>query len=336
MKTLKKVVAIAAAATVAALSAATVGSGMTASAADQIAEAYFIGTIGTNQSWGESDGASVTAIDGDAQYAVTWKLDEAAETGNSWFLAVVITTEVNGTIMTNEVDGSNVNFTTDSYPDLAVTLDAIYIDGTEVTGFTVSSGAINTAYYESDPGVTRIYLRDDWAGTGTAILEDCTIESEVTAVFTISGTGQTGTSNVSDVINNMSSGSSSDTSDESSDDTTSDESSDESSSDSSSYSGDDSSSSDDTDTDSDDEGSNDDSSSSNSSNSSSNSTSGNSTSGNSTSGNTSSGNSSSSGSTTSSNSTTSETGDVGIAAVAIAAVAAAALGVGALTVKRRK
>ncbi len=160
-----------------------------ASAEDQIAQAYFIGTVATNQNWSADDGAAVTAIDGDAQYSVSWDMD-AAETGSSWFLAVVI-----------EPTAAD-NFTTDTYEDLDVTLDAVYVDGVEITD--LSGAVIDTAYYEgrsSVDGVTRIYLRDDWTGTKAAVLEDGTIGSDtsggnVTAVFTISGTGQEGTDNV--------------------------------------------------------------------------------------------------------------------------------------------
>ncbi|MCD7957983.1 MAG: leucine-rich repeat protein [Ruminococcus sp.] len=174
------------------------------SANSTIGEAYFFGIIGSNQSWavgsGSTDGgASVATIDGDAQYAVTWKLSEPAETGNSWFLAIVISTTDGGKQIYGD-DGSAVDFTTDSYPDLAATLDEVYVDGEKVS---VGSATIDLANYDGGAGISRIYLHDNWAGTNTTALEDCTIYEEVTAVFTISGTGQTGTSNVDDVLSTM-------------------------------------------------------------------------------------------------------------------------------------
>ena len=283
MKTLKKMAALAAVASIASLS---MTANLTASAADEIGQAYFIGSFGTSSNWeaGENEYASVTSIDGDATYAVTWTFDSdtATDTGDSWFLCICI-----------YPSGTTENFTTDSIPDLEVTLDTLTIDGTE---YDTSSATVNTAYYEGDPGVTRIYIHDDWSGSGaTELVDDCSVTSEIYAEFTISGTGQTGTSNINEdgTVDSV-------TADTASDDTSSE---DESTDDTSSVSV--SSSSDtDEDTDTEDTDDTDDTSDATTTDD------------------------------TESTSTTSETGDAGVAAVCVAAVAAAALGV--VTMRSRK
>ena len=111
-----------------------------------------------------------------------------AKTGSSWLLAVCIAPNTSAGVK---------NFTTDTYPDLKVTLDEVYVDGQKLN-YSVSDKAINTAYYEKGSGVTRIYLHDNWSGTNLTDMPDMTIANSIKAVFTISGTGQTGTSNVSD------------------------------------------------------------------------------------------------------------------------------------------
>lgn len=284
MKTLKKMAALAAVASIASLS---MTANLTASAADEIGQAYFIGSFGTASNWeaGENEYASVTSIDGDATYAVSWTFDSdtATDTGDSWFLCVCI-----------YPSGTTENFTTDSLPDLTVTLDTLTIDGTE---YDTSSATVNTAYYEGDPGVTRIYIHDDWSGSGaTELVDDCSVTSEIYAEFTISGTGQTGTSNINDdgTIESVSG----DTSDTSDDTSSEDESTDDTSSVSVSSSSDTDEDTDTEDTDTDDTSD------------------------------------ATTTDDTESTSTTSETGDAGVAAVCVAAVAAAALGV--VTMRSRK
>ncbi len=301
MKMVKKITAVCAALAVAGVSAATVG--IQASAANQIAEAYLIGTIGTNNSWNvasttETDGgAQVVAIDGDAQYAVSWDLAEAAETGDSWFLSVVVSPTIGGETISDGA-GGNVQFTNDCYPELSATLDAIYIDGEQVD---FGDTTIDTMYYEKDPGVTRIYIHDDWAGTGSAAIGSTTIESNITVVFTLSGTGQTGTTNVT-----ADTGTTSDSTSGSSNSSSSDDASSSASGDASSSASGDASSSASGDTSS--------SASSDSSSSS----------------------SGSSSSSSSGNSTTSETGDAGVTGVIVVAGIALAVGIGATIFKKRK
>lgn len=160
-----------------------------ASAADEIAKAYFIGSVGAASNWkeGENSGAAVTSIDGDAQYQVTWDFSEATNTGSGgdWFLAAVITP-----------DDTSSNFTTDTYPNLTVTLDEVYVDGNLITGYDASN-AVNTSYYEGGgSGVTRIYINSSWADGKTLLFDDKDIESQIKVVFTVSGLGVDGTSNV--------------------------------------------------------------------------------------------------------------------------------------------
>lgn len=162
-----------------------------ASAADEVAQAYLAGSFGTESNWsaGENAGVSVASVDGDAQYECTWELAEATETGNSFFITVVI-----------EPTGVD-NFTTDTYPDLAVTLDEVWVDGVEYTDYDASA-AVDTAYYEGGKaGVTRVYIRGDWANNSTKIIaDDTTIESDIKVLFTVSGTGVEGTSNVTEDV----------------------------------------------------------------------------------------------------------------------------------------
>lgn len=157
-----------------------------ASAADQIADAYLAGSFGTESNWnpGENAGVSVATVDGDAQYECVWKVAETTNTGDNWFITVVI----------KPVEGVD-NFTTATFPDLNVTLDEVWVDGVEITDFDASK-AIDTNYYENSVGVTRVYIRGDWASNPTKIIEDRDIESEVKVRFTVSGLGVEGTSNV--------------------------------------------------------------------------------------------------------------------------------------------
>ncbi len=158
----------------------------TADPADDLAEATelgvatIMGSFGTNSNWDQTDESVV--IDGDAQYEVTWTV-EASETGSSWFVILVI-----------EPSGDVENFTTDTIENLTVTLDAVYVDGVEIED--LSGAVVNTAYYEGGAGVTRIFLHDDWAGTKANCISDGTIEESITVVFTVSGTGYAGNSNI--------------------------------------------------------------------------------------------------------------------------------------------
>ena len=160
---------------------------MTANAGDVIGKADLEGQFGTVSSWDMSN--TITEIDGDAQYQVVWDTAEATNTADNFFVTVVIAPE--------GVD----NFTTDTFENLSVTLDEVYIDGVLLEGYDASA-AVNTAYYEGNkPGTTRIYLRGDWAQNTTKIIADNTdIQSQIKVVFTVSGTGAEGTSNVTETV----------------------------------------------------------------------------------------------------------------------------------------
>ena len=161
-----------------------------AAESDTIAQAYLIGSVGAAQIWSYDEANEIggtAKIDGDAQYQVVWDFEEPVNTGSSSFFCTVIISP------TGDVD----NFTTAIFPDLKVTLDEVYVDGTLLTGYDASE-AVDTDYYEgSKPGTTRIYLRGDWAANSTQVLENNQdIYSQIKVVFTVSGTGQNGTSNV--------------------------------------------------------------------------------------------------------------------------------------------
>ena len=145
---------------------------------DAKGQAYLFGMLGADSCWniGEVNDDSTTAfVTGDGQYTVEW-VPAGGGTDTVEFLAVQI----------NPIGEST--FTTDSYPELALTVDEVWIDGVQVTDYTTSDGAVNVRYYDADnPGVSRIYLHDDW-GTKTADLPSATtITQSVKVVFTVSG-----------------------------------------------------------------------------------------------------------------------------------------------------
>ncbi|MGN1086159.1 MAG: dockerin type I repeat-containing protein [Porcipelethomonas sp.] len=148
-----------------------------------IGTAALVGAIGATQVWGAdevTDGSKTANINGDAQYEVVWNVTDGG-TDTVEFLAVQIP-----------------GLSSDKYADLAVTVDGVYVDGNEVEGYTTSADAINLAYTEGGAACTRIYLIDGWAGTGVAdIAGNTAITSSLKVVFTVSGTGIEGTSNVS-------------------------------------------------------------------------------------------------------------------------------------------
>ncbi|HCD40311.1 MAG TPA: hypothetical protein DEQ76_04810, partial [Ruminococcus sp.] len=150
---------------------------------DPIGKAYFIGMIGAANNWAEGDdeGAAVTPITGDGTYSVDWDVTGGG-TDTVQFLAVLITP-----------DGETENFTTDTFKNLKVSLDEVWVDGVKIEDYTVSEKAINTHYYEGEgPGVTRLYLHDDWSTKIKDLASKTTIAKDIRVVFTISGTGHEG------------------------------------------------------------------------------------------------------------------------------------------------
>lgn len=183
---MKNMIAVMSAASIAALGMSAMS--FSASAADALGNAYMIGALGTEECWKLADvnAESTTAVvDGDAQYEVEW-VPTAGGTDTVQFLCVCI----------SPADGVD-NFGVTTFPDLQVSLDEVWIDGVKQEGYTASAAAIDTNYFESGAGVTRIYLRDEWAGTGVSDLDGATtITQSVKVVFTVSGLGVEGTSNV--------------------------------------------------------------------------------------------------------------------------------------------
>ena len=139
--------------------------------------------IGAANNWAEGDdeGAAVTPITGDGTYSVDWDVTGGG-TDTVQFLAVLITP-----------DGETENFTTDTFKNLKVSLDEVWVDGVKIEDYTVSEKAINTHYYEGEgPGVTRLYLHDDWSTKIKDLASKTTIAKDIRVVFTISGTGHEG------------------------------------------------------------------------------------------------------------------------------------------------
>lgn len=161
-----------------------------ASAADEIASATIMGSFGTESNWGGEDAnpnVSVASITGDGQYELTWTLAEATNTGEEGFFVTVV-------IEPTSVD----NFTTDTYENLNVTLDEVWVDGAQLTDYDAST-AVDMAYYETSTGVTRIYLRGDWAGNTTQILTDnMDITTDIKVVFSVDGTSAESGEDVTD------------------------------------------------------------------------------------------------------------------------------------------
>ncbi len=146
-------------------------------------KAFICGEIGTSSVWAAENatiGSTVPDINGDAQYEAEWKVAGDGGTTELNFLALSIP-----------------NVTSDNYPDVNVNVTEIYIDGIQVPNYKMSSNAINRAYYEAgrDPE-TRVYFFDGLKGTNVADLPKMTtIKESIKVVFTVSGTGQYGTSN---------------------------------------------------------------------------------------------------------------------------------------------
>lgn len=146
-----------------------------------IGTATIIGNIGATGVWGAdeiTEGSKTANIDGDAQYEVVWNVTDGG-TDTLEFLAVQIP-----------------GLSSDKYENLAVKVDGVYIDGKAVENYETSAAAIDLNYVEGTVA-TRIYLIDQWAGTGVEDLAaDTAITQSLKVVFTVSGTGKDGTSNV--------------------------------------------------------------------------------------------------------------------------------------------
>ena len=148
------------------------------------AKAFLCGQIGSTAVWSAdtvTDGSTVATINGDAQYEVEWKVNDIG-TDSLTFLALSIP-----------------GVTSDKYPDISVKVTDVVIDGLYMD-YAMSPNALNTAYYEAgrDPE-TRVYLYDSLKGTNVEDLDKNTeITESIKIIFTVSGTGSFGTSNVND------------------------------------------------------------------------------------------------------------------------------------------
>lgn len=182
MKNFKKIVAAMTATALTAACAAVMPTAVSAAEGDpEIGQAYIIGQFyGENQltNWtlGEEASIKATSINGDGTYEVEWQVPEAI--GSIGFMAVKI-----------EPTGDVDNFTTDTLPNLTATIDEVWVDGTKMDSYTASKDAVNTHFYESGPGVTRLYLTNEWVSPKVMdVPKETVIEQSIKVVFTLSGT----------------------------------------------------------------------------------------------------------------------------------------------------
>lgn len=182
MMNLKKMLAMVSALAVSAVPFAGM-SVLSAGAAEAVGYAELVGQCGTLVYWGQDSSdapAGVTPqkaeITGNGTYTVSWTVNEDG-TGTEEFLIVELKPLGEG------VD----TFTTDTFEELAVTVDSIKIDGVEAT-WAANANAYDLRHYENGVGSTRIYLADGWninKGETLGIAQDLLESIEVT--FTVSG-----------------------------------------------------------------------------------------------------------------------------------------------------
>ena len=143
--------------------------------------AALIGQMGGCQYWGVDDERNtddVTShaaqLTGSGQYVASWDITGDG-TGTIEFLVL-------------ELDSADNNFiTSDTYPDLSVTIDSVFVDGKKVD-YSASDGVVNTAYYADDKGFTRIYLTDTWGTTKAGRINDLSSDTAVTQNITVTFT----------------------------------------------------------------------------------------------------------------------------------------------------
>ena len=186
MKNMKKVAAVLAAAM--SLNAIAVTSAFAASADDTsatvIGSASLKGQMGSYNYWGDADHsddivstpAEITSDGG--QYTASWSITGDG-TGSIEFLIL-------------EFDANSEYFiTTDTYPDMKITVDSVKVDGTDI-GYKMTDGVIDAAHYENDKGSTRVYLTDTWSVSPLGknnvndIAKDTTVLQSIEVTFTIS------------------------------------------------------------------------------------------------------------------------------------------------------
>jgi hypothetical protein len=204
---IKKMFAAMAAAAVSTASMAVFTIAPTASAADVVATAEVVGQFGTYQYWGadspKNDGevsGTSASIDGNAQYETTINLSGDG-TASIEFLIL----QIKGLGTTED----NVDYTSDQYPDLSVTINDIVIDGESVP-FDSNDGAYRLNWYEGT-GHVRVFLTDTWGinDGGDLGLEapDDGVTTYIKVKFTVNGMYDEGTSNLTpDAVVDKSSG----------------------------------------------------------------------------------------------------------------------------------
>ena len=153
------------------------------------ANAYLAGSVGSNSVWSATEAAdteNMSEVDGNGTFEVQWNLAEGSETIDFLMLEI------------ESIDEFDSYFTTDTFPNLTLTIDHFYIDGVEQT-LADEPDAVNLRYFENT-GKTRAYFRANWGANGGVdfgISGDTTVEKTIKVVFTINGTYKEGTSNVS-------------------------------------------------------------------------------------------------------------------------------------------
>lgn len=154
-------------------------SGLSASAEGY--NAYLAGVYGEAQEnaiWSfDSEGnypvtpeCTTAVIDGDGTYEVEWVMQPISYGPRTEFMCIFID------------DLSNMN-----YPYLQITVDQVIVDGTAID-YTQSDRACDYQYNYGE--MTRVYLKDNWAGSGIADIDEyIVIEDSIKVVFTVSGMG---------------------------------------------------------------------------------------------------------------------------------------------------
>lgn len=136
------------------------------------------GQMGVYQYWGVNNESNTDNIishaaqlTGSGQYVASWDI-----TGDG-------TKTIEYLIL--ELDSVDDNFiTSNTYPNLSVTIDSVFVDGKKVD-YSTSDGAVDTAYYGVDKGSTRIYLLNTWGKRINDLSKDTAVTQNITVTFTV-------------------------------------------------------------------------------------------------------------------------------------------------------
>lgn len=138
--------------------------------------------MGTYGYWGEGNTGNsedltnkpVQITNEDKQYTASWEITGDG-TGSIEFLML-------------EFDTNDDHFITkDTYPDLAITIDSVKVDGNEVD-YKMSDNAVDYKYYANDTGTTRAYLLNTWNASGrkvTDISAETAVAQSVEVTFSV-------------------------------------------------------------------------------------------------------------------------------------------------------